>query len=593
MAHIKSRKHNITSRSLPSTLGATTTASLITGLALVMPLHAQAQSNTLSEVEVKSGTASDYKVDHLASPKFTQPLVNTTQTISVINEQMMQEQGATTLTEALRNVPGVGTFYAGENGNTSTGDAIYMRGFDTSSSIYVDGVRDLGSISRDIFNIDEIDVIKGAAGTDYGRSAPTGSINLSTKQPKLEDSFSASVGAGSGSYKRATVDWNKALTGYEGAAFRLNLLEQDAGVAGRDEVKNDRWGIAPSLALGLNTDTRTYLNFLHVKQSNVPDGGVLTMGLPGYSSPDPTARAYLNNAARVSSSNFYGTSSDHDDVTADMATVRIEHDFTPETTLRNTTRWGQTKQNYLLSSFMAGTAQLLTPSATDPSTWNISRNINTKDQVNKIITNQTNVTTSLVTGTVKHDISTGLELTREEQQSYTLATAGTIPRVSVYNPDSSVSLPSYARTGAHNDGSTDTYSVYAFDTLKLSEQWQINGGLRYDYYKTEYETFGTDGASTLALDKNGGLWNYKIGALYKPAPNGSIYVNYALSQQPPGGSNFTLSTAANNAGNPNMDPQKAKTLEFGTKWELFDKKLLLTGAIYRTEIENEIVTNSD
>ncbi|MDF1485136.1 catecholate siderophore receptor Fiu [Ramlibacter sp. H39-3-26] len=612
MAYITRRKHPVASPA-PVAFGKAgpAAASLLTaGLTLTqaLPLHAQAQSNTLSEVEVKSSAASDYKADRVSSPKFTQPLVNTTQTISVISEQVMQEQGATTLTEALRNVPGVGTFYAGENGSTSTGDAIYMRGFDTSSSIYVDGVRDLGSIARDVFNIDQIDVVKGPAGTDYGRSAPTGSINLSTKQPKLEDGFSASAGVGSGSYKRGTVDWNKALTGYDGAAFRLNALVQDASVAGRDGIENNRWGIAPSLAFGLNSPTRTYLNFLHVKQDNVPDGGVFTIGLPGYSSPDAAAyaerRGFLDTAAAVDPKNFYGTSSDHDNVTADMATLRIEHDFTPETTLRNTTRWGQTKQDYLLSGIMGqgysaagvlGTNGLQTPNPADPSTWSIARIISTRDQVNKIITNQTNVTTSLVSGAVKHDISAGLELTREEQTSYTLATTGTIPRVGVYNPDSSVSLPAYARTGARNDGSTDTYSVYAFDTLKFGphDQWQVNAGLRYDRYKTDYDTFDATGASTLGLSKSGGLWNYKAGALYKPAPNGSVYVNYALSQQPPGGSNFTLSTAANNAGNPNMDPQKAKTLEFGTKWEVFNKKLLLTGAIFRTDIENEIVSNPD
>ena len=590
--YIKSRKHTV--------LAATAIAAL--GLPMHAHAHAQAQAQTptatattptLKEVTVTEEQESAYTpAQGLSSPKFTQPLVNTTQTVTVIKEQLMREQGATTLTEALRNVPGVGTFYAGENGNTSTGDTVYMRGFDSSSSIFVDGVRDLGSISRDMFNIEQVDVIKGAAGTDFGRSAPTGSINLATKQPKLEDSFDASLGVGSASYKRATVDWNKKLEGMGGAAFRLNAMAQDAGVAGRDEVKNDRWGIAPSFAFGLDTDTRTYLNLLHVKQNNVPDGGVLTMGLPGYTSPDPSGRPFLSGASRVDSSNFYGTSSDHDNVTADMVTLRIEHDFAPGVTLRNTSRWGQTKQDYLLSSFMAGTSQLVTPS-TDPSTWTISRNINTKDQVNRILTNQTNLNASFQTGSIKHDLSTGLELTREEQRNYTLATSGTVPRVSVYNPDPSVSLPDYARTGAGNKGTTSTVALYAFDTVKLNEQWQINGGVRLDHYKTDYDTWDATGASTLDLDKSGNLFNWKLGALYKPAPNGSIYANMALSQQPPGGANFALSSSATNAANPNMDPQKARTAELGTKWELLDKRMLISGALFRTEVTNEIVTNSD
>ncbi len=591
--YIKSRKHSAPARATGNGLVVAATALAAFGL----PVQAQtkaAVTPSLKEVTVTEEQDTAYTpAQSLSSPKFTQPLVNTTQTVTVIKEQLVKEQGATTLTEALRNVPGVGTFYAGENGNTSTGDAVYMRGFDASSSIFVDGVRDLGSISRDMFNIEQIDVIKGPAGTDFGRSAPTGSINLATKQPKQEDSFDASLGAGSASYKRGTVDWNKKLDGMGGAAFRLNAMGQDAGVAGRDEVKNKRWGIAPSFAFGLDTDTRTYLNLLHVKQDNVPDGGVLTMGLPGYTSPDPAKRPSLSGARRVDSSNFYGTASDHDDVTADMMTLRVEHDFAPGVTLRNTTRWGQTKQDYLLSSFMAGTSQLVTPDLNNPATWTISRSINTKDQVNRILTNQTNLNASFETGAIKHDLTTGVEIAREQQRNLTLATSGVVPTVSVYNPDSSVSLPVYAHTGAGNKGKTDTVALYAFDTVKLNEQWQINGGVRVDHYKTNYGTWDAKGASTLALEKSGNLFNWKIGALYKPAPNGSIYANMALSQQPPGGANFALSSAANSAANPNMDPQKAKTAELGTKWELLDKRMLVSGALFRTEVTNEIVTNTD
>lgn len=617
-SHIKSRKHPVPSR--PHTAGMAAAAALV---ALGLPAHAQ-QTTTLQEVKVESSRDTGYTPAAPSSPKFTQPLVNTTQSISVINEQVMRDQAATTLTEALRNVPGVGTFYAGENGNTSTGDAIYMRGFDTSNSIYVDGVRDLGSISRDIFNIDQVEVIKGPSSTDYGRSAPSGSINMATKQPSRVDSFGASLGVGSGSYKRATVDWNKSLTGMEGAALRLNAVAQDAGVAGRHGIENDRWGIAPSLAFGLGTENRIFLNLLHVKQSNVPDGGVFTIGMPGYSSPDAAAyagrRGFLDTAARVDSKNFYGTSSDHDDVTADMATVRFEHDFAPGTTLRNTTRWGRTSQNYLLSAIMGqgysaagvlGANGLQTPNAADPSTWTIARLINVKDQSNKILTNQTNLTAKLTTGSIQHDISAGLELTREEQENWTLATTGTVPPVNVYRPDSSIVLPAYVRNGAVSQGSTDTYSLYAFDTLKLNGQWQLNGGLRADHYKTTYyqtavcaatsatQPCGTNPAGTVVPTTSNGLkasdtiLSWKLGVLYKPASNGSIYANYAVSQQPPGGANFTLSATANNANSPNVDPQKARTAEIGTKWELADKKLLLSGAVFRTEIQNEIIATTD
>ena len=157
------------------------------------------------------GEASSYRADSVSSAKFTQPLLDTPQTIQVITNQVFTEQGATTLTEALRNSAGVGTFYAGENGNTTTGDSIYMRGFDTSGSIFVDGVRGIGSISRDLFNIEQVEVEKGPAGTDSGRSSPSGSINLSTKQANLRDSNLVSTTVGTDGQKRATADLNQTL----------------------------------------------------------------------------------------------------------------------------------------------------------------------------------------------------------------------------------------------------------------------------------------------------------------------------------------------------------------------------------------------
>ncbi|MES1154787.1 MAG: TonB-dependent receptor plug domain-containing protein, partial [Rhodanobacter sp.] len=394
MASIKSRKHAVGSRRQPSTAGVLTAATLVTGLALVHPAIAAdaspshgaqiATAKNLPGVKVEAVAGNDYRVDKLSSPKFTQPLLDTTQTIGVITKELIRQQGATTLTEALRNSPGVGTFYVGENGNTSTGDGIYMRGFDTSGSIFVDGVRDLGSISRDVFNVEQVEVAKGPAGTDYGRTAPTGAVNLVSKQPQLGNGISGSIGYGSSRQRRAIVDWNQTLG--EHAAFRLNAMGQDSGVPGRDKVENNRWGIAPSLAFGLKTPTRVYLDFLHVKQNNLPDGGVPTIGLPGYSSPDP-ARPFLTGAATVDPRNFYGTRADHDDVEADMFTAIVEHDFSPDVVLHNTTRWGRTRQDYLLTSFRGDSANLLTPDPADPSTWTIARSLPTfKSQTNRILT---------------------------------------------------------------------------------------------------------------------------------------------------------------------------------------------------------------
>ena len=586
----------------------------------------QAQApQTLSEVKVQGAAEDTFKADRAVSAKYTEKLVDTAQTITVIKKELIEQQGAVSLTEALRNTPGVGAFFLGENGNTNTGDAIFMRGFDTSGSIYVDGVRDVGSITRDIFNIEQIDVLKGPAGTDNGRSAPTGSINLVSKRPQLEEAYLGSVTAGSGKQKRVTADVNQMINADSGSAFRLNALVQDSGNAARDVVENKRWAVAPSLAFGLNGPTRVYLNYLHVKQDNIPDGGVLTIGLPGYTPPylaaattgtpaaiaasaaaaaaDRIRLAPLATAPRVNPKNFYGSEKDHDNVTADQFTARLEHDFANGVKLQNTTRYGKNKQDYLLTAFMATSANLIVTGT--PDTWTMARTTLTyKDQTNKVLTNQTNVTSEFDTGAVKHTLVAGLEFITEKQTNYTIGTnpGATITRTSIYNPNPSTPQTfTYARTGAQAVGSTDTQAVYLFDTAKFGD-WIINGGLRLDHFSTTYDSVAIQAAVTgnnpqlipvgtrIATNLKVGdtLVNGKLSALYKLTPESSVYALAASSKAPPGGTNFSLSANANSAANPNYDPQETTNYEFGGKWDLLKQKLSLSAAVYRTTVKNEV-----
>lgn len=597
MSHIKSTKH----RPQPSALNQAV------ALALLLPAAAHAadvltaeQERMLPRVVVQGSAENDFKADKASSPKYTQPLVDTPQSVTVIKKELIDQQGAVTLTDALRNTPGVGTFFLGENGNTNTGDAIYMRGFDTSSSIYVDGVRDVGSVSRDVFNIEQIDVLKGPAGTDNGRGAPTGSVNLVSKQANMENAVSGTLVGGSARYKRGTVDVNRALDGDAGSALRVNAMAQDGGVPGRDVVHNKRWAVASSLAFGLNGPNRAYLNYLHVDQNNVPDGGVSTIGLPGYTSPDPK-RPFIGSAAPVDPRNFYGSNSDFDDVTADMLTLRFERDIGGGMKLQNTSRWGKTDQFYVLTSYLASAANLLTPVQNDPSTWTVARSTRTvKDQTNAILTNQTAVTTDVNLGGIAHSFVGGLELTHETQKNYGYTGLGAMPAANVYrpNPADPVTGKTMTRNGVFNDGRIDTISAYVFDTAKLSEQWHLNGGIRVDRLDIAYAgaalstatshpalPVGTLVPTTLDLSKT--LVNAKLAALYKPTAASSLYALAATSKQPPG-STLVLTTSANNAANPKYDPQETRNLELGAKWDLLKQKLGLTAALYRTDVKNEV-----
>ena len=588
-------------------LAATPAMAQDTSSAATKDKPAQLGSVTVSDTAIDDTV----KVDKVASPKFTQPIQDTPQTIQVISKDVFNQQGATTLTEALRNTPGVGTFYAGENGSTSTGDAIRMRGFDTSSSIFVDGIRDLGSISRDIFNTEQVEVEKGPAGTDNGRTAPSGAINMVSKRAFMDEMLAGTVTVGTDGQKRATADVNQPIDAIPNAAFRLNAVWQDSDVAGRDHVKNKHVGIAPSLGFGLGTDTRAFLNFLYVDQNNIPDGFVPTIGLDSWTpydaDGDNTQSIFIGNP--VKSTNFYGTRADHDDVTAEMATFILEHDFSDNLKLTNSARWGQTKQNYLLTSFMGTTTNLTCADDTDLTTCTLARsNTNTKDAVNRILTDQLNLRADFATGPVEHNLSVGIEITSEKQTAYGLtASSVTRPAANLYDPDwNDIDTYSVSRNGAIQRGKTDTQSFYAFDTAKFfNDMLLVTGGIRLDHYKTTYfsnavcggtgrgaVSCGTEATGTIVttndLTAKDTLFNWKIGAVFKPVEPVSLYVNYAISQEPPGGDNFALSSSDTSADNPNLKPQKAKTIEGGVKWNALGGRLLVSAAVFKTRVLNEI-----
>ncbi|MBB3118997.1 catecholate siderophore receptor Fiu [Pseudoduganella violacea] len=598
MSHIRSRKHTLAAQPLLS-------QSLFALAAVGLPLAAQAQSpeKTLSEVKVeaKANAEAPYKVEKVSSPKLTQPLLDTTQTITVIKKDVIQEQGASSIVEALRNTPGI-TLQLGENGNTSAGDTFQMRGFAAQSSIFVDGIRDLGAVTRDAFNVEQVEVAKGPAGADIGRGAASGYVNLVTKLPSREDATSATLGYDSGETKRGTIDLNRRFG--DSGAFRINAMVQDGGVMGRKVIQKKSHALAPSIAWGLGGGTRLYLYSQHVRQDNTPDGGTPAVGVPSYYQTDERLRT----APRVDRNNFYGYASDFAKVDADMVTAKIEHELGGKTTLTNTTRYGKTKMDRILTGVHSVTTSktvkvdgkdVVVPLA--QADWSVMRIRQSVLQENEIMGNTTNIVSEFNTGAIGHTLSTGFELLSEEQFAPVRGGLGTAGNANLYQPNRDDALPGYAPalTGAFTKGRTRTAAVYAFDTIKLNAQWQLNGGLRVERYNTETTGATVQAASvpqtipvgTLVgsrLEKSGKLVSWKAGALYKPAENGSIYLSFANSQTPPGSANFSLAASAGSVANPNMAPQKTSNAELGTKWDVLEKKLALTAAVYRSENKNEL-----
>lgn len=546
---------------------------LLALLAAALPAAGIAQTApnaTLPTVTVKEAPEVPYKAEKSANEKFTAPLLDTPKTVQIIKKEVIEEQGAVTLMEALRNTPGI-TMQMGENGNTSAGDTFQLRGFSLQQSTFVDGIRDLGAVTRDTFNLEQVEVVKGAAGAETGRGASAGFINLISKQAHLGDESSVSGTVGTGDRRRATVDLNRQLS--DTSALRLNAMVQDSGVDGRDFVENKGYGLGLSYVAGLGTPTRVHLFSQHLRQDNVPDGGIPAIGYEGYTSVI---------GPKVRRENFYGSVNDREKVDADMFTVKVEHDLGEATTIRNVTRYGKTHMDRTLTGMNTGGAGIGNTGG-PLSAWTVNLSRQRVDQENSILANQTSLNTGFDTGGIQHSLAAGVELLHEKQTNFSHGTAtGTSP-ANLYNPDPYRAMANFGpRTGDESGTTTNTISVYAFDNATINERWSINGGARVDVYKLS----SSAAVGAAPLEDSRSLVSWSVGGVYKPAENGSVYASYATSSTPPGA--FTqLSTSATSINNPAFDPQKTNTVELGTKWDLLDKRLNVAAAVFRTVNDNQ------
>ena len=524
-----------------------------------------------------------------SSPIYSQPLTEVPQTIEVIPREVMEAQGVTTLSEALRNVPGI-SLQAGEGGGASntSGDMFNLRGFSANNSLFIDGVRDDGLMSRDVFNLEQIEVFMGPTGSDVGRGNAAGYVNMQTKAPHAESAYAVSYGYASGDVNRTTVDLNQELTlgapdSWLGrSAVRLNALWEDGGVAGRDFVSRNNKSVAPSIALGMNTATRVTGAVQITRQDNVPD-----YGIPGSAwSETQLAPATVIATNPVDQENFYGSvGPDFDEVAQESYTGRVEHDLNSNITLRNQTRYNETHRTAVITTIQ-------NPAAFVPDTQMVALVRQGNDRENSILSNQTSVAARFLTGRIRHAATMGVDVASEEQFAPALIGLGTRAPASIYDPNPFDPLVADAPTRglAYTRGRTSTVGFYAFDTVDLGDRWQLSGGLRWEHYDATYEAAGATGTMTTDLSTADGLFSGKAGVLYRLTDAANLYVSYGSTVTPPGTANFTLSAQPNNQNNPNVKPQESRNYEVGGKVGFYENKLSFSAAVFRTDNENVIFT---
>ncbi len=605
MSFIKSRK-KIVSTAIASSLSVIATSAI-----------AQDEIAKLPTIKAQATAEQSLKVDQSANTKFVAPLLDTPKSVSVISKKLIEDTQVTTLADALRTVPGI-TLGAGEGGNPN-GDRPFIRGYNSESSMYVDGVRNSTSQNREMFAVEQVEVTKGSASAMGGAGTSGGSINMISKVAKKGDFLEGSVAGGTDNYQRITLDGNKDFG--NGIAARVAVMGHHNEKAGQDDgAEYKRAGIAPSITFGLDTPTRATLSYYYLKSDDTPDSGVPY-------NYDVSKKATVGKPVDVKQGIYYGwLDRDFQKQENQSGTLKLEHDLTENLTLSNTAVYSKSKNNYLWTQPDDSQGNIV-----NGKVW---RRVNTNLTSTDSFTDQLALTGKLNTGAFKHKFNIGAEYSKQDSDRVTnIVTDPNTSKIggssSNNNANNACSLTNSNGwcTDLNNPNSHDawlgkvtanpnvtnitskTQSVYALDNIEITPQWLLDLGVRWDKFETDMKYNQDSGSGATAIKagthytSDNDFFNYQLGVTFKPAENGSIYLSYATSANPVGvdagdgsegisvpGRNTTdeQSRAINN-----LKPEEVKTYEIGTKWDLFGDKLNLTAAIFRTEKENTRALDTD
>ncbi|RVT89841.1 TonB-dependent receptor [Sphingomonas crocodyli] len=596
------------------------------GLIASAPGYAQdakPANKDLGSFEVTDTAIDEVKVDRVESPKATRPLVDTPQTITVIGKTTIQQQNLLTLRDVLSTVPGI-TFGAGEGG-FGYGDRIILRGQDAKNDVTTDGVRSQAFGNRnEVYNIEQVEVTNGANSVVNGGGSVAGTINLVTKRPLAEDQTVISAGVGTDNYYRATVDANARVSDF--IAIRLNAVYHENDVPGRKVEDYKRWGVAPAITFGIDSPTSFTLQGEYLDDKAMPQYGLRYYANLGGFLPEFDREGY------------YGFANlDKQNSKTKSVQGIFSHEFSDKVKIRNLSRFEHIRQDTVTSQpngtfclastglqpqapFIGGTAAAC-GAAVPPGFYlptggrGVQRFI-----TNETTYNQTDLTAEVDTGGIKHSIVLGASILLQDYAQ----TQGNLPRnpdgstpafplVSISNPGTVVQGPSgggrvYGNNtyngpinfilGSRNRGEQNAYAVYLFDTIAFTDWFELNGGMRYEKnkgfnrtisYSTSGATIGQVSGTTGPFSNNDNLFSYRVGAVFKPTPNTSLYFAYGNSKLP-SQTSVDGSCATNNC---NVKPETTKNYEIGVKADLFDKKLLLTASLFRNDRDSIRIASND
>jgi catecholate siderophore receptor len=566
--------------------------------AAMTPMAAAAQSTADQEplelgplrVEDQNATPLNRESGIARLPETVQ---DTPQTINVIPRIVLEQQAVTTLDQALRNVAGI-TLGVGEGGGSFNGDQFRIRGFDAKDDIYVDGLRDFGVYTRDSFNYESIQVLKGPSSLIFGRGTTGGGINVQTKVPVLDRFIAGTVSGGSGDFRRVTGDVNLQIG--NSSALRVNFMAHGQDVVGRDLVKADRWGAAASVGFGLGTDTSFTLSLMHQEDDRIPDYGVPTLTPPGETLAQP-----VTELADVDRETFYGFTHDYDDTTADMITARFQSRASAFLTLSNDTRLGVYSREFSGTRVSCNAACLSGLFDDDPSTEPFFTPGGAASGTGPYAMNLwgiQNISTAVWTAPVaglRNTLVVGADVSyvSSKRRFYTFSAAR--PNRDVFAPEHEggyeIVPHTTPTTVANSFAEGKNYAVFASNQLWFTDAWSVVLGARVDYYTVTYQSVTVDN-TTAEIDTSASLFNPKASIVFEPSEFQTYFVSWAKSATPQGTSVTNQPTPVSgnvSAGGFNtrdLDPEENDIFEVGAKWGFFGGRLGLTASAFRIEKNN-------
>ncbi len=526
--------------------------------AVAAPALAQtAAEQQLPEVKVQSGreSATGYNAPTTTTgSKIEAPLRDIPQTVNVVPQELMRDQAATSIQDALRNVPGV-TFSHGDGQR----DQVWIRGFSTISDQFLDGVRDDALYFRDLSNVERIEVLKGPASVLYGRGSSGGLINRITKKPEFAPRYD--LGAVFGSFAQRRIEWDVGDRIAGGAAsLRVNGAVERAD-SYRSQQFLEREALSPSLALRPSPDTRVVL-----QADTLSDRRVTDFGIP----------AFNGRPVDVPAGTYYGAANarqvDYSQATVDGGTLSLDHRLNADWSFRDVFRsysYTLDRNNTLVGSVneSARTASL--------------NRTNLRRQEDGAF-NQSELVQKLRLGGVEHQILYGLELGWQAKDQRTVS-QNNVATVSLFNPVLPVlPLTVNAAPSTANTGIFDTAGLYVQDLATLTERWKLLAGLRGDRFEQSTVERLAGRTGLRRVDRS---WSPRVGVVYQPTLDQSYYASVSRSFQPSGEA-FPL--AANNA---DIAPEETVNREIGTKLDFLGGLLSATGSVFRLERSNIKVTD--